>query len=248
MIPLHFVNGIINVFLAGFKSSLEDQLKQILEVTGTALKKVNHSLRTSAQRAVKATQEAEARQAEEARTRARIRAGTWHDPRLDCIAGNGIISELGVGDELLEGDNGGLAGFNVIEEDVVNLSDGGEKTSEELARQQHRHAEDVQVVRTLPIVVIKNYAARGGVYKEELLGVLAHWAASLAVNEVIRTTPLVNYAPNVFRGCPCYRSQRQPRGCKATGPGYVFDLHPYEVLLIWRCSVAFQAIELYCPS
>ncbi|KAG2115212.1 RNA12 protein-domain-containing protein [Suillus discolor] len=169
---------------AGFKSSLEDQLKQILEVTGTALKKVNHSLRTSAQRAVKATQEAEARQAEEARTRARIRAGTWHDPRLDCIAGNGVISELGVGDELLEGDDGGLAGFNVIEEDAVNSSDGGEKTSEELARQQHRHAEDVQVVRTLPIVVIKNYAARGGVYKEELLGVLAHWAASLAENQV----------------------------------------------------------------
>lgn len=166
---------------AGFKSSLEDQLKQILEVTGTALKKINHSLRTSAQRAVKAAQEVEARQAEQVRTRARIRAGTWHDPRLDCIAGNGIMSELGVGDELIEGDNDGFASFNVMEKHVVNSSGGGEKTSEELARQQRRHAEDV---RTLPIVVIKNYAARGGVYKEELLGVLAHWAASLAENQI----------------------------------------------------------------
>ncbi|KAG1842665.1 RNA12 protein-domain-containing protein [Suillus subalutaceus] len=169
---------------AGFKSSLEDQLKQILEVTGTALKKVNHSLRTSAQRTVKAAQQAEARQAEEVRTRARIRAGTWHDPRLDCIAGNGIICELGVGDELLEGDDNGFASFDAMEKNVVNYSGGEEKTNEELARQQRRHAEDVQAVRTLPIVVIKNYAARGGIYKEELLGVLAHWAASLAENQI----------------------------------------------------------------
>ncbi|KAG2158089.1 RNA12 protein-domain-containing protein [Suillus bovinus] len=169
---------------AGFKSSLEDQLKQILEVTGTALKKVNHFLRTSAQRAVKAAQEAEARQAEEARTRARIRAGTWHDPRLDCIAGNGIISELGVGDELLEGDDGGFVGLDAMKEDVVNSNGGWEKTSEELTRQQRRHGEDAQAVHTLPIVVIKNYAARGRVYKEELLGVLAHWAASLVENQI----------------------------------------------------------------
>lgn len=169
---------------AGFKSSLEDQLKQILEVTGTALKKVNNSLRTSEQRAVKALQGAEARQAEEVRTRARIRAGTWHDPRLDCIAGNGIISELGVGDELLEGDDNGFASFNAMEKDVVNSSGEGEKTSEELTRQQHRHGEDVQAVRTLPIVVIKNYGARGGIYKEELLSVLAHWAASLTENQI----------------------------------------------------------------
>lgn len=165
---------------AGFKSSLEDQLKQILEITGTALKKVNHSLRTSAQRAVKAAQDADKRQAEEARTRARIRAGTWHDPRLDCIAGNGIISELGVGDELLEGDDSGFASFDAMEKDVVNSSG----RWEELAKQQRRNVEDVQAVRTLPIVVIKNYATRGGVYKEELLGVLAHWAASLTENQI----------------------------------------------------------------
>ncbi|KAG2149305.1 RNA12 protein-domain-containing protein [Suillus clintonianus] len=168
---------------AGFTSSLEDQLKRILEVTGTALKKVNHSLRASAQRTVKAAQDAEARQAEEARTRARIRAGTWHDPRLDCVAGNGIISELGVGDELLDGADGEFTSFDAMEKDVGNSNGGGEKTSEELAR-QHRNAEDVQAVRTLPIVVIKNYAARGGAYKEELLSVLAHWAASLAENQI----------------------------------------------------------------
>jgi hypothetical protein len=230
--------------LAGFKSSLEDQLKQILEITGTALKKVNHSLRTSAQRAVKAAQDADKRQAEEARTRARIRAGTWHDPRLDCIAGNGIISELGVGDELLEGDDSGFASFDVMEKDVVNSSG----RWEELAKQQRRNVEDVQAVRTLPIVVIKNYATRGGVYKEELLCVLAHWAASLTENQVIRVAPLVNcVAPNVFRDCPCYRGQRQPRERKAAGPRYALYLYPYEILLTWRCSVAFKAIELYCP-
>ncbi|KAG1749107.1 RNA12 protein-domain-containing protein [Suillus paluster] len=194
---LNSVNNMIDIATvgligqkAGFTSSLEDQLKRILEVTGTALKKVNHSLRDSAQRSVKAAQEAETRQAENARTRARICAGTWHDPRLDCLAGNGIISELGVGDELLEGD-GEFVSFDAMENDMVNLNGVGEKTSEEELVRQRRGAEDVQAVRTLPIVVIKNFAARGGVYKEEFLSVLAQWAASLAENQVISTTPLV---------------------------------------------------------
>jgi hypothetical protein len=103
-----------------------------------------------------------------------------------------------VGDELLEGDDNGFASFNAMEKDVVNSSGEGEKTSEELTRQQHRHGEDVQAVRTLPIVVIKNYGARGGIYKEELLSVLAHWAASLTENQVIRIVPPVNCAPNIF--------------------------------------------------
>ncbi|OAX43831.1 hypothetical protein K503DRAFT_789293 [Rhizopogon vinicolor AM-OR11-026] len=167
---------------AGFTSSLEDQLKRILDVVGKALINVNHTLRTSAQRSVKAAQEAEARGAEDARTRARIRAGTWHDPRLDCIAGNGIMSELGVGDELLEGD-GEFTDFDAIY-DAVNLNDKGEKVSEEELARQRRSVEDVQAVHALPIVVIKNYAARGGPYKEALLGVLANWAAALAENQV----------------------------------------------------------------
>ncbi|KAG0706364.1 RNA12 protein-domain-containing protein [Suillus ampliporus] len=169
---------------AGFTSSLEEQLKRILEVVGTALKQVDHSLRDSAQRSVKAAQEAEARQVENARTRARIRAGTWHDPRLDCIAGNGIISELGVGDELLEGDDGELTSFDAMEKELVHLNGGGEKANEEELVRQRRSAEDVQAVRTLPIVIIKNYAARGGAYKEELLSVLAQWAATLAENQI----------------------------------------------------------------
>jgi hypothetical protein len=59
---------------------------------------------------------------------------------------------------------------------------------------------------------------------------------------VIRVAPLVTcVAPtNVFRDCPCYRGQRQPRERIAAGPRYV-------LLLTWRCSVAFKAIELYCP-
>ncbi|KAJ8593905.1 hypothetical protein M405DRAFT_930530 [Rhizopogon salebrosus TDB-379] len=170
---------------AGFTSSLEDQLKRILDVVGKALNNVNHILCTSAQRSVKAAQDAEVRRAEDARTRARIRAGTWHDPRLDCVAGNGIMSELGVGDELLEGDGDGeFTRFGGIEDDVVNLNDKGEKTNEGDLARQRRSVEDVQAVHTLPIVVIKNYAARGGPYKEVLLGVLANWAASLAENQI----------------------------------------------------------------
>jgi hypothetical protein len=98
------------------------------------------------------------------------------------------MSELGVGDELLEGD-GEFTRFGGIEDDVVNLNDKGEKTNEGDLARQRRSVEDVQAVHTLPIVVIKNYAARGGPYKEVLLGVLANWAASLAENQVSTTLP-----------------------------------------------------------
>lgn len=78
---------------------------------------------------------------------------------------------------MLEGD-GEFENFEVIMDDV-------EKTSEEELARQRRSVEEVQAVRALPIVVIKNYAARGGAYKEALLGVLANWAAALAENQVI---------------------------------------------------------------
>jgi hypothetical protein len=108
------------------------------------------------------------RQADELRKKNELRMGIWHDGRLDCVAGNGIMSELGIGDELFG------------ERDMVGplLVDvrGPDKEKQGVPL--------IAPVASLPIVVIKNYSTKIGSSREELLGVLAHWAAMLAENQV----------------------------------------------------------------
>jgi len=114
---------------------------------------------------------------DEERRRRRIRWGTWHDGRLDCVSGNGIISELGVGDELLEDNIDDVADVNMHDESMLM-----ESQNEGARRKQS--VEDEQAVRGLPVVVIRNFAPKGGASKDELLSVLAQWAATLAENQV----------------------------------------------------------------
>ncbi|KIJ60595.1 hypothetical protein HYDPIDRAFT_32020 [Hydnomerulius pinastri MD-312] len=168
---------------AGFSSSLTDQLKQILEVVGTALKNVNRNLHNTAKQTVKAEREAEARKAEATRTRDLIRRGIWHDGRLDCVAGNGVMSELGVGDESFSGVDSDIV--DGIEARMFALEEAEEekRVGDELVRKQ-RSIEEVQAVGALPVVIIKNYGARGGAYKEELLEVLSQWASRLVENQI----------------------------------------------------------------
>ncbi|KAH7889953.1 RNA12 protein-domain-containing protein [Phlebopus sp. FC_14] len=164
---------------AGFTTSLPDQLKQILEVVGTALKSVNQSLRSDAKRKVKAEREAEVRKAADARRRNRIRRGIWHDGRLDCVAGTGVMSELGFGDEACND-----ADSDSAEVDVLPMEEGNEKIAEDMLARKQRSVEELQAISALPVVVIKNFAARGGANREELLKVLSQWAATLVDNQI----------------------------------------------------------------
>ena len=111
-----------------------------------------------------------------------ILEGTWHDGRLDCIAGNGIMSELGVGDELFDGE---------VTEHLQRYEESMQKNKDEqdhLNRRQKTLTE-VEVITSLPVVVIRNYAANfGSTTKEDLLVVLAQWAAKLVENRV-RSVP-----------------------------------------------------------
>ncbi|TFK55018.1 hypothetical protein OE88DRAFT_1779208 [Heliocybe sulcata] len=163
---------------AGFSTSLTDQVKQVLEVTGTALRKVTASYRENIQRQVKNRQLEEQRQLEEERKRQRIQNGEWHDPRLDCIAGNGVMSELGIGDEPMEGDRDPSAAAGDNEEEKQQK----EEMKKESERQQ-KSIEDVQAVEALPIVILKNFESKSG-GKEEVVGVLAQWAVALAEGQV----------------------------------------------------------------
>ncbi|KAH0830288.1 RNA12 protein-domain-containing protein [Lanmaoa asiatica] len=165
---------------AGLSNTLPDQLKQILEVVASALIDVSRSLRKATKEEFKAQRKAEARKIEEAHRIERIRQDTWHDGRLDCVAGNGIMSELGVGDEVfsVEDSEVGLDGAFMMEELRK------EKEVEDELLRREKTAEEVEAKVALPVVVIKNYGARGSVYREELQKVLSQWAATLVENKI----------------------------------------------------------------
>jgi len=155
---------------AGLSSSLTDQLKEVLSATETALKGVTSSHRAAIQRRIKNDQQREVSRIQAERRRNQIRQGVWHDGRLDCVAGNGIMSELGVGDERL--DEANAVSFTAKEHT--------ENDEEKTGRYQHHF----DTVDALPIVMIRNYTTKIGSDREELLTVLAQWAASLAEKQV----------------------------------------------------------------
>jgi hypothetical protein len=88
---------------AGLATSLSEQVQQVLSVTGAALAGVSASYRTDIAKHAKADRAREVRVADDELRKERVRAGEWHDPRLDAVAGNGIAAELGIGDERVEG-------------------------------------------------------------------------------------------------------------------------------------------------
>ena len=164
-------------FSAGVSSSLPEQLDQILAVVTLALKRVSSSHRTEIQRQIKHDAHLEEQRIQKAHKRQGIIHGTWHDGRLDCVAGNGIMSELGVGDECFE-----LAhSINAIwpeEEEAMG-------TENEKAFKKYKAQNSMDVTNSLPIIVIKNYTANfGSITKEALLEALAQWGAKLIENKV----------------------------------------------------------------
>ena len=76
---------------AGLSSSMENQVKEMLEVVGTGLRNVRSR---QAKKLESIAQEIEACDREKishSSREAAIRLGIWHDGRLDCVAGNGIM-------------------------------------------------------------------------------------------------------------------------------------------------------------
>jgi hypothetical protein len=146
-------------------TSLPDQVRQILEVVGTALHSISSTRKRQARHDRESAIQSEEQVRAAERVQERIRRGIWHDPRMGPIAGGGVIAELGVGDEP----------FNERDEDFVIYSP---KTEVSTAK---RGGYDPSAVNTLPIVVLKNYTANG---KEEVMDVFARWAAALVEEQV----------------------------------------------------------------
>lgn len=157
---------------------------------GTGLRSVNTSYRKQRQRQLEQEHFAELRAADKARIRQRILDGTWHDPRLDCVAGNGVMCELGIGDEYF-GD-----ADSDHKEPVENEKEQHTETrgwnwiwgwggNGNATKKPRPNPEDLRAIEAIPIVVINNFDSKGGgPRKTELLDVLAQWAATLAENGV----------------------------------------------------------------
>lgn len=172
---------------AGLSSSLNEQLKQVLDVVGTSLRTVNTTYRKNQKKKREQEQITQLRAAEDAKVRERIREGIWHDPRLDCVAGNGVMSELGMGDEKFGAMDADVppvvAGTAAIDEYGLEHSPNGGNGDD--ANKKPRSEEDLQAIEAMPIVILRGFESKGGsARREELLTTLSQWAAGLAESQV----------------------------------------------------------------
>lgn len=151
-------------------------------MVGNALKGVSSAHRDLIKRDAEKRERRKRIEVEEDTRRQRIARGTWHDGRIDCVAGNGIMSELGFGDERLsDADGDAVVQLPEVEEEDYSLN---EKSPNHTTDHKRKADKDLEAVEALPIVVIRNFATRSGSNRQDLLAVLAQWAAALAENQV----------------------------------------------------------------
>ena len=82
---------------AGFATNLDVQIKQVLDVAATALKSLAEDARASRKQVtLLEKQRVELLSSSPAYVQ-NVRNGNIHDGRLDCLAGGGIMAELGMG-------------------------------------------------------------------------------------------------------------------------------------------------------
>ncbi|KAM5539125.1 hypothetical protein V8D89_007348 [Ganoderma adspersum] len=177
---------------AGLSSSLTDQLKSILDVVARGLSRGNNAQRVYREKRAKQAQRDAERVEENKAIQEKILKGLWHDGRVDAVSGNGVMSELGVGVERF-GDS------DADHPDTAGDEKAGSPIVVEDFKQRQKRFEDVEAVSSMPVVVIKNFEAKGpgGVRKEELLNVLAQWAATLADNKIAHVIVVSDNRENV---------------------------------------------------
>lgn len=172
---------------AGFSTPIDQQLRSILETVASALKDTStRSQKRHQSEIVHSLDEAELEE-QRARIRELIARGGYHDGRLDCIAGNGVMSELGLGDEPiyeyemgaspppLMDDTAPIHGEAVppTKTSIVGLVPGKEGAVLD---------EESEIIKTLPIVVLKNFASKSA--KGDSWNVIAEWGAGLVENRI----------------------------------------------------------------
>ncbi|KAK0210434.1 RNA12 protein-domain-containing protein [Desarmillaria ectypa] len=153
---------------AGMNTSLAEQLQSILDVTEDALKNVGSSHRRALHKQTRLAEKERLKAADEVAA-LRKKQG---DGSLDRTTGGGIKSELDTRDTLLAAD-------------AYLTKTSSETSAEEKVDKKRKpySAEDIEAVESLPIVIIKNFE-RGPGSSDELLSVLAKWAARLSEHQI----------------------------------------------------------------
>ena len=173
---------------AGFATPVDQQLKQVLEVVGTALKDISMSERKQRDAEEQERTQAAEREQERRHRQELIRRGGWHDGRLDAIAGNGVMSELGFGMEELTGDDlsasTAIAGVDVAGLEVPSDAKIQDMKMEPIKRDSAAETDkELEFIDSLPILVLDNFVQKAST-KTELWNVLAEWGASLVENKI----------------------------------------------------------------
>ncbi|KAI0807276.1 exonuclease [Fomes fomentarius] len=188
---------------AGLSSSLPDQLKQLLDVVRRGLSRGNAAQQKWREQRAKQAELAATQSQEHEQLRERIQEGLWHDGRIDVVCGNGVMSELGVGIERFseaDADPRPCPSNHDASDNFNEKNTDSKPNKVDDARPKQQRSEDVEAVESMPVVVIKNFETKGGGQrKEELLDVLAHWAASLAENQVAHVIVISDNRENVKR-------------------------------------------------
>ncbi|KAM0751298.1 hypothetical protein T439DRAFT_313608 [Meredithblackwellia eburnea MCA 4105] len=182
---------------AGFSASLDAQLKQILEVTSGALKGLANDFHARTLRARKKAEAAKKDPEEREAIVKQIETTGVKDGRLDAVAGNGAMSELGGGIEKPHPHQGPAH--------IIGPSTAAE-IKEITQPLQVDESCPSERIGGLPIVVLKGFATKGEAKQEVLWDVLAEWAAVLVENQVAHviftsdsvtlTKPLAKALPN----------------------------------------------------
>jgi hypothetical protein len=169
-------------------SSLSDEIQQVLAVVGMALQRVYTSHKNDSQK--NAVKEQNMRKTEEEikLRQQKILNGTWHDGRLDCVSGNGVMSELGIGDEQWDADA-------IIDERKESQNEKQQAANPQTGSDAGKQKAEVNVeaISALPIVVIRNFDSRAirgmgltatANSRDSVLNTLAQWAGTLVENQV----------------------------------------------------------------
>lgn len=142
---------------------------------GSGLKGASLHESQRSKRKIKQAEEMERRRTDNIRRYALMQLGTWHDGRLDCVSGNGVMCELGIGDEFMRPEDYDVDLSALTDFDLTN-------SSEVKSAAKQKSPTELQSLRSLPIVIIKNFATKRG--KDSVIEVLSKWAATLANNKI----------------------------------------------------------------
>ncbi|GJJ12482.1 hypothetical protein Clacol_006724 [Clathrus columnatus] len=160
---------------AGLSSSLQDQVKEVLDVVEQGLRRATIYVERESKRGEENEKLKEKRNQWQAERIAKIKSGHFHDGRIDCVAGNGIMSELGVGIERFD------------DESERSLPDNEHQLKQEQPPSitaERKEYKSVRSIEAIPVIVIKHYDANCQGTKSLITTALANWAGRLASGKI----------------------------------------------------------------